>query len=268
MTGFAPADADAFLADARTVLFVHAHPDDETLWGGALMVELAQRGARVVLVTTNRGELGQVVDPSLAALFGTDALGPHREGERGEALDVLGVDEAYWLGSAPARAAGLDDRDYRDSGMAWISEGVAGPDPVAAADPRSHTSVPLAEVVADLAALVETVRPDAIVTYDAHGGYGHPDHVRAHEAAVAAGRDAAVPVYALSAPAGDSALPSRDPAPGDGVLVFDLPQHVDRIRDAMRRYRTQVIVGDDGWIQHDDGFRHPVPEGIGLTRIA
>nr|WP_244960897.1 PIG-L family deacetylase [Pseudoclavibacter chungangensis] len=240
-------------------MFVHAHPDDETLWGGALMAALAERGARVVLVTSNRGELGQVVDPALAELFGTDGLGPRRVQERGEALAVLGIDEAHWLGSGEARSDAHEDREYRDSGMSWISEGVAGPDPVAAADPRSFTSIPFAEALADLDALVARVRPDAIVTYDAHGGYGHPDHVRAHEIAVAAGRDAGVPVFELTHP--------ETPAEtAEGVLWFALPAYTDRIREAMRHYRTQVVVGEDGWIQHDSGFRHPVPVGVGLVR--
>ncbi|MGO2111978.1 MAG: PIG-L family deacetylase, partial [Pseudoclavibacter sp.] len=99
-----PAD---FFAFARHVLFVHAHPDDETLWAGNLLTELVDRGSRVSLVTTNRGELGQVVDPGLAHLFGTDGLGPQRVAERTASLAELGVGDQAFLGTAPARAAGL-----------------------------------------------------------------------------------------------------------------------------------------------------------------
>jgi len=40
----------------RTVAFLHAHPDDESIFTGATMHRLARRGARVVLVTATAGE--------------------------------------------------------------------------------------------------------------------------------------------------------------------------------------------------------------------
>lgn len=51
-----------------TLLFVHAHPDDETLVTGATMAAYAQGGAKVVVLTCTRGELGEVIPPELAHL--------------------------------------------------------------------------------------------------------------------------------------------------------------------------------------------------------
>ncbi|WP_188726360.1 PIG-L family deacetylase [Pseudoclavibacter endophyticus] len=251
---------DEFFAFARRVLFVHAHPDDETLWAGNLMAELVDRGARVSLVTTNRGELGQVVDPELAHVFGTDSLGPHRARELEASLERLGVTDHAWLGTAPARAAGLPDREYRDSGMRWVTEGVAGPDLEAAADLRCFTSAPMDEATADLAAFAAARTPDVIITYDANGGYGHPDHVRAHLISVAVGRATGAQVWAI---AGDPAARRVT----DADVWFDLPHQADRIRSGLEQYRSQLIMRPDGRVQHEDGFSHEVPVGVGLTRI-
>ena len=43
----------------RTVVVVHAHPDDEAIFTGATIRRLADHGARVVLVTATHGELGR-----------------------------------------------------------------------------------------------------------------------------------------------------------------------------------------------------------------
>lgn len=66
---------------------------------------------------------------------------------------------------------------YRDSGM----KGDPGN-----RDPRAFWQAPLDDAVRRLAWLVRVYRPDVITTYNDFGGYGHPDHVRAHQVAVAA----------------------------------------------------------------------------------
>ena len=52
------------------------------------------------------------------------------------------------------------------------------------------------EAVGALVAIIRELRPHVVVTYDPDGGYGHPDHIHAHEvttAAVAAAAGAGVP---------------------------------------------------------------------------
>lgn len=149
------------------MLFVHAHPDDETLATGATMAAYAAAGAQVTLVTCTLGQLGEVLVPELAHLS-PDQLGEHRRGELAAAMAELGVTDHRLL--AQGR--------WRDSGMVWLAPGIAGVAPDA--DPRSFALADVEEAAAALADVLAQTRPRAVVTYDSGGGYGHPDHVQAH----------------------------------------------------------------------------------------
>jgi N-acetyl-1-D-myo-inositol-2-amino-2-deoxy-alpha-D-glucopyranoside deacetylase len=153
------------------LLFVHAHPDDETLTCGVAMAHHVARGDDVHVLTCTLGEEGEVIPASLAHLEGhpDDPLGPHRHAELTEALRRIGA-TMHVLGADPA--TGRLSR-YRDSGMVG-SPAAARPDAFAGAD--------LDEVAGHVADVVRALRPDVVVTYDEHGGYGHPDHVRTHDA--------------------------------------------------------------------------------------
>ncbi|MBB1500371.1 PIG-L family deacetylase [Propioniciclava sp. MC1683] len=236
------------LFDRSRVLFVHAHPDDETLATGGLIAELAARGVEVAVLTATRGEQGEVVDGPLAHLAGTPELTAHREGEVAAACATLGVRHHAFLGGPDARAAGLPPRRYTDSGMAWLdeSETVAGPGD--AAGPDSLTSADPAEVAADIAAYARAFGADAIVSYDAHGGYGHPDHVALHAPSRAAASEVGVPFREVASVA--------DP---DDAL--DTPQHLPLLQEALRHYASQLTV-DGADVVHVGGQRQPI-----LTRF-
>lgn len=66
---------------------------------------------------------------------------------------------------------------YRDSGMAGTPEND---------DPRCLHRQPLEAVAEHLVEVMRSVRPQIVLTWDPDGGYGHPDHVAAHHAALAA----------------------------------------------------------------------------------
>ncbi|MER7071605.1 PIG-L family deacetylase [Terrabacter sp. NPDC000476] len=151
------------------LLLVHAHPDDETLTCGVTMAHHVARGDEVHVLTCTLGEEGEVIPPGLAHLEGDpdDRLGPHRHGELLLALERLGA-VSHVLGADPA--SGRLSR-YRDSGM------VGSP---AAARPEAFAGADLDEAAGLVADVVRDVRPDVVVTYEEHGGYGHPDHVQAH----------------------------------------------------------------------------------------
>lgn len=200
-------------AKETTFIFVHAHPDDETLWTGGLIATAARAGCRVIVVTCTRGERGEVL-----ALPGTasenegwregkgTALADYRTGELSRALNKLAAGaevliEHYFLDELPlpeelrlSQAPQDNNRRYEDSGMVWVASGIAGPTPDS---PNSFSSAPftpapLTETTARLSALLSQARqhnPDhqlIVVTYEQGGGYLHPDHVRAHQIAVAA----------------------------------------------------------------------------------
>lgn len=163
--------------DDRRLLLVHAHPDDESSHTGATMISYARQGATVVLVTCTRGELGEIVAPDLAGLrdAGPDGLAVHREIELSEALEVLGTARHHWLGGRGR---------WRDSGIP------------ASGHPGSFAIADLDEAVYALVEILRAERPQVVVTYDANGGYGHPDHIQANRVTMAALDPAADPGFA------------------------------------------------------------------------
>ncbi|WP_435735350.1 PIG-L family deacetylase [Cellulosimicrobium sp. PMB13] len=179
------------------LLAVHAHPDDETLATGALLATWAAAGERVTVVTCTRGERGEVIDTAahptgVGHLEGEGpALAAYREGELARALDALGVTDHVFLDTAaPLTASGdgpgvVPDAGrlarYTDSGMAWAAPGIARATAEAELPDGAFVGVPLDEAASRLAAVVLSRRPAVVVTYEAGGGYGHPDHVRAHD---------------------------------------------------------------------------------------
>jgi LmbE family N-acetylglucosaminyl deacetylase len=53
--------------------------------------------------------------------------------------------------------------------------------------------MPVDEAARPLVALMERYRPQVVVTYDANGFYGHPDHIQAHRITVAAAEQTRIP---------------------------------------------------------------------------
>jgi len=174
-------------ADQRA-LFVHAHPDDETINNGATMAKYVAEGRGVTVVTCTAGEMGEVLVPDLGHLaYDQDGgLGERRKQEIAAAMARLGVTDQRWLGEFGR---------FHDSGMAWHEDGhaVAGefvPD-------NAFWNADLLEAADELVKVIRDVRPQVLVTYDEFGGYGHPDHIQAHRVAMYAAVLAAAPTYKL-----------------------------------------------------------------------
>ncbi|HUD76571.1 MAG TPA: N-acetyl-1-D-myo-inositol-2-amino-2-deoxy-alpha-D-glucopyranoside deacetylase [Streptosporangiaceae bacterium] len=153
--------------DGRRLLLVHAHPDDESIGTGATMAKYAAEGAGVTLVTCTLGELGEVIPPELAhlAFDAEGGLGQYRIGELDKACAALGVTDHRYLGG-PGR--------WRDSGMMGTPSNDW---------PGCFWQADVEEAARDLLAIVAEVRPQVMVSYDANGFYGHPDHIQAHRVA-------------------------------------------------------------------------------------
>ncbi|CAB4826906.1 MAG: N-acetyl-1-D-myo-inositol-2-amino-2-deoxy-alpha-D-glucopyranoside deacetylase [Actinobacteria bacterium] len=149
------------------ILLVHAHPDDETINNGATMALYAARGAQVTLVTCTRGEEGEVLVPELSHLASSrdDGLGAHREIELTNAMRALGVQDHRFLGS------------FRDSGM-METQTNNRPDVFWQADLDTAAQL--------LVRVIDEIKPHILITYDEIGGYGHPDHIKAHLVAMRA----------------------------------------------------------------------------------
>ncbi|BAX93962.1 N-acetyl-1-D-myo-inositol-2-amino-2-deoxy-alpha-D-glucopyranoside deacetylase [Mycobacterium shigaense] len=250
------------MPETPRLLFVHAHPDDESLSNGATIAHYTARGAQVWVVTCTLGEEGEVIGDRWAqlAVDHADQLGGYRIGELTAALQVLGVEGPIYLGGAGR---------WRDSGMAGTEK---------RRRPR-FVDADEREAVGELVTIIREQRPHVVVTYDPNGGYGHPDHVRTHKitaAAVAAaggadypGRPWQVPkfywtVLADSAfDAGWAALGSDDLLPGWAIPPreeFDFGYADDEIDAVVRTgaagrtaksaalaaHATQVVVGPTG----------------------
>ncbi|MDR0284389.1 MAG: PIG-L family deacetylase [Propionibacteriaceae bacterium] len=210
-------------------LFLHAHPDDETLSTGAIIVALRAAGHVPLVLTATRGERGEVVPGSLSAGPAPLDLAGIRAAERVTALAALGATDAGWLGAGSNRTPGQAPRRYRDSGMVWVTPTLAGPAPDAPADCLTRADPD--EIVADVAAAATFWQADALVSYNQAGGYGHPDHVRCHEAARAAGVRLGLPAYEITDDHAGEWYEAGDGAPA--VLA------------AHRAYRTQFTVDGD-----------------------
>ena len=161
---------------AKRLLLVHAHPDDETINNGVTMAKYADLGAQVTLVTCTRGEEGEVLVSELASLASDkdDKLGEHREIELKDAMVELGIKDFRFLG-APSKK-------WRDSGMMGTPANDRG-DVFWQAD--------LDEASNELVKIILEIKPQVLITYDEFGGYGHPDHIKAHRVAMRAAELAA-----------------------------------------------------------------------------
>jgi N-acetyl-1-D-myo-inositol-2-amino-2-deoxy-alpha-D-glucopyranoside deacetylase len=158
-----------------TLLCVHPHPDDESIACGGVLARAAEAGVRTIVVTCTGGEEGE----NLARIdLGDDDLVTHRRRELAAALDILGVHRHHELG-------------YRDSGMAGMPSNE---------HPDSFIRADVEVAAARLAEIIRAERPQVVVSDDAQGTYGHPDHIQAHRVTVRAVELAADPAAPVAGP--------------------------------------------------------------------
>ena len=131
------------------ILCVFAHPDDEQFGTAGALLACTERGIRVDLVCATRGEAGEISDTSLAT---PETLAAVRERELRAACELIGIQAPTLLG-------------YPDGKLGDV-------DPV--------------RLRADVLDAILRLRPRVVITFDANGGYGHPDHIAIHRATVAA----------------------------------------------------------------------------------
>jgi len=155
----------------HTVVFLHAHPDDEALLTSGTMAKLAAQGHRVVLVVATAGEAGL----SAAALRSNGRLGDRRLAELDASAAAVGVHRLEMLG-------------YADSGLA------TDPTPAPLTGAPRFVDADREEVVGRVAAILEQEQASVLTSYDANGGYGHPDHLTVHAVGAAAAELAGTPV--------------------------------------------------------------------------
>jgi mycothiol conjugate amidase Mca len=179
---------------------VHAHPDDECIGTGGVLARYAADGVRTVLVTCTDGAVGEISDPALAS---PDNLVEVRSRELDESVRILGISRLIKLG-------------YRDSGMAGTDDNH---------NPASFHQANFDDAVRRVVQVMREERPQVVVTYDENGGYGHPDHIRAHQVAVAA----------FEASSDPARFPDAGPVWAPTKLYYAV-----MARSAMQRFRDRL----------------------------
>jgi len=137
-----------------TLVCFHAHPDDEAIATGGSMARAVEEGHRVVLVVATNGDHGEVPDD----LAPGETLADRRRAETDCSAAVLGIHRVAWLDYADSGMTGWDQNDHE----------------------QSFHQAPLDEAAERLATILREESADVLTTYDWHGGYGHPDHIKVH----------------------------------------------------------------------------------------
>lgn len=132
----------------RTLVFVHAHPDDEALLTAGTMARAAAEGNRVVLIVATDGAAGLT-----SVEFATD-LATIRMAEVAESAAALNVARTVSLGFPDSGLHGEVATGFAHAGKFTIGKAIA--------------------------AVCDEEDADILVGYDPSGGYGHPDHVQVH----------------------------------------------------------------------------------------
>lgn len=145
----------------KTILVIFAHPDDESHGPGGTLAKYAAEGIKVHYLCATRGEAGTVDNRFLK---NGRRIAELRTAELGQAAAELGLADVSFLG-------------YRDSGMEGTPENL---------HPGSLNTAPLEEVAGRIAEFMRLLRPDVIITHDQYGWYGHPDHIKCHQATLCA----------------------------------------------------------------------------------
>jgi N-acetyl-1-D-myo-inositol-2-amino-2-deoxy-alpha-D-glucopyranoside deacetylase len=136
-------------------------------------------------------------------------------------------------------------------------------------DPRCFWQAGVAEAADALAKIIDEVAANVIVTYDANGFYGHPDHIQAHRVTRRAHEltGETAKLYAIAMPR--SALAKAVELPEDSWFMknqdlsvavnddqvtteIDAARYLDAKRSAMRAHETQITVDGDYFALSND----------------
>ncbi len=161
------------MSETRTMMAVHAHPDDEASSTGGVLAAYSAQGIRTVVVTCTNGEFGDGPGGIKPGQDGHDeqAVAGQRLAELRQSCAILGVTDLELLGY---HDSGMPEWEYKDR-------------------PDAFCNVPEVDVAARISGLIEKYRPQVLITYDDQGPYQHPDHVHASRSAQAAFANSGIP---------------------------------------------------------------------------
>lgn len=229
----------------RNVVFVGAHPDDETVMAGGTLALLKTLGVGTHVVCATDGRGGE--DGGLPDITTRDALASVRRQELRCAGDALGLDSVTLLG-------------YEDP--------LVGPEDALygfAADDET--------LVAQIVAQLRLIEADVVLSHGSNGEYGHPAHVQVHRATRRAVEEHAPNTlfYGVAAwlPAVEDRLWNKDDPAHWALDITPWIEHkhaamlCHRTQHAlfMRRRALQTVQQATRTIETFHRFWPPVPEG-------
>lgn len=174
----------------KSVLFIVAHPDDETITSAGTIALLTSQGVEVHILCATRGEGGELGEPPVCT---REELPAVRESELRCAAQCLGVSSVSFLG-------------YEDP--------LIGPD-----DELYAFEADFDTLAAQISAHVQQMVPGVVTTHGADGEYGHPAHILIHKAVRAA-------VKSLPAPPMLYTFAARVPGMEDHLWNQNEPAHL------------------------------------------
>jgi LmbE family N-acetylglucosaminyl deacetylase len=127
--------------DLGSILGIWGHPDDEAFLAAGLMMRAVDAGHRVTCVTATKGEAGFPADDPRSEIERMAV----REAELANCLSLMGVTDHRFLGYGDGRCGEVPDE----------------------------------EAASTLAAIIDEVRPDTVLSFGPDGGTGHVDHIAA-----------------------------------------------------------------------------------------
>lgn len=218
-----------------TLVCFHAHPDDESISTGGLMIKASGAGHRVILVLGTRGEQGEPVE---GVLNEGEQLWERRILETANSAEILGAEAPRFLG-------------YEDSGMIDTPEND---------NPDCFWQADVEEAAQRLAAILSEVDADVLTIYDDHGNYGHPDHIQVYRVGRRAAEIAGITnvfeatanrtriqesmgAVAEDAPedAPDAAMMETFGTPGEDIRYeVDVSAVIDRKKQSMMAHASQI----------------------------
>jgi len=223
-----------------TIVYCHAHPDDEASQTSGAMARAAAEGHRVVVVFATNGDHGEIAADAVEG----ETVAAYRAREAAASAAVIGLTRVAWLGYADSGMAGWEQNDHE----------------------HSLHQADLDEAAQRLADVLDEEGADVVVGYDWHGGYGHPDHVKVHHVVRRAvdlaaqrprllesttNRDEMIRLIALGREAGldledfDPTQPMDDGNPfgsteDEITWRVDVSAYLDRKRASLEAHRSQA----------------------------
>ncbi|USG63545.1 PIG-L family deacetylase [Brevibacillus ruminantium] len=220
----------------KRILFIFAHPDDETFTSGVTIRKYAnQPDVSIHLLCATRGEAGKPGEPPICT---KEELPAVRENELRVAASILGITTVDFL-------------EYQDKHL---------------------SDVPIEELAEKIRQSIQQYQPQIVITFAPHGISGHPDHQAISAATAYAVKHDSEPLsvqklyyvtHAAKQGFGNIAPPFTDPLESITTII-SAPEYVSEVAQALAAHRTQhlsvsrvfpgVLEGDTAYVRSVNHF--------------